>query len=211
MDKLSRTSTNPACIKIGDAKVDSLLFADDIARLAESATDLQSALNQFQTVCSAYGMRISEKKTELMITSRESNQCNLHLNNNPLNQVNNFKYLGVQFSDDGKQDGEIDRRIGAASGILRSLYRSVVTKAELSKKTKLAIFKSVYRPTLIYGHEQWILTEKITRGRKQTSVLLGTSWYFLVLFVLFGTYQYFSVLFGTSSYFFVLLRISTLL
>ncbi|CAF3092932.1 unnamed protein product, partial [Rotaria sp. Silwood2] len=66
------------------------------------------------------------------------------------------------------QDGEIDRRIGAASGVLRLLYRSVVTKVELSKKTKLAIFKSVYRPTLIYGHEQWILTEN-TRSRIQSA------------------------------------------
>jgi len=85
-----------------------------------------------------------------------------------VNQVNNFKYLGVQFSNDGKQDGEIDRRIGAASGVLRSLYRSVVTKSELSKKTKLAIFKSMYRPAPIYGHEQWILTEK-TRSRIQSA------------------------------------------
>ena len=95
MDKLSRTSTNPVCIKIGDVKVDSLLFADDVARLAESPTDLQSALNQFQAVCSGYGMKINVKKTEVMVTSRKPNQCNLHLNNNKVNQVNNFKYLGV--------------------------------------------------------------------------------------------------------------------
>jgi hypothetical protein len=38
----------------------------------------------------------------------------------------------------------------------------------VSKKTKLAIFKSVYRPTLIYGHEQWVMTEKI-RSRIQSA------------------------------------------
>jgi len=97
----------------------------------------------------------------LLYKSVSSSQC---LNNKPLNQVNKFKYLGVQFSSDGKQDGEIDRRIGTASGVLHSLYRSVMTKAELSKKTKLAIYKSVYRPTLICGHEQWILTEKADLG-----------------------------------------------
>ncbi|CAF4995061.1 unnamed protein product, partial [Rotaria sp. Silwood1] len=168
MDKISRTSTNPACVEIGDVKVDSLLFADDVVRLAASANDLQNALDRFEEVCSAFGMKISSKKTELMVISRESHQCTLQLNNNQLDQVNKFKYLGVQFSNDGKQDGEIDRRIGAASGVLRSLYRTVVTKTELSKKTKLAIFKSVYRPTLIYGHEQWILTEKI-RSRIQSA------------------------------------------
>ncbi|CAF3333272.1 unnamed protein product [Rotaria sp. Silwood2] len=168
MDKISRTSTNPTCMEIGNTKVDSLLFADDIARLATSEDSLQMALNQFDKVCSDFGMKISEKKTELMVISREDKQLNLYLNNNSLNQVNKFKYLGVQFSSDGKQDGEIDRRIGAASGFLRSLYRSVVTKTELNKKTKMAIFKSVYRPTLIYGHEQWVLTEKL-RSRIQSA------------------------------------------
>jgi hypothetical protein len=168
MDKISRISDNPAGIEIGNVKVDSLLFADDIARLSSSEKGLQKVLNQFDETCSAFGMKISTKKTELMAVSREPKQCNLQLNNNPLNQVSKFKYLGVQFSRDGKQDGEIDQRIGMASGVLRSLYRSVVTKVELSKKTKLAIFKSVYRPTLIYGHEQWVMTEKI-RSRIQSA------------------------------------------
>jgi hypothetical protein len=43
-----------------------------------------------------------------------------------------------------------------------------VAKVELSKKTKLAIFKSVYRPTLIYGHEHWVMIEKI-RSRIQSA------------------------------------------
>ena len=148
--------------------MDSLLFADDVVRLASSADGLQNALDRFEQLCSTFGMKISMEKTEVMVISRDANQPTLHLNNNPLKQVNKFKYLGVQFSSDEKQDSEIDRRIGAASGILRSLYRTVVTKAELSKTTKLAIYKSVFRPTLIYGHEQWILTEKI-RSRIQSA------------------------------------------
>ena len=113
-------------------------------------------------------MKISTTKTELMVSSRESKQCTLYSRSTQVNQVRNFKYLGVLFSDDGKQDGEIDRRIGAATSVLRSLYRSIVTKAELSTKAKMAIFKTVYRPTLIYGHEKWILTEN-TRSRIQAA------------------------------------------
>ncbi|CAF1534892.1 unnamed protein product [Adineta ricciae] len=152
MDKISRTSASSTCVQIGNVKVDSLLFADDIARLATSENNLQMALNKFDKVCLDYGMKISEKKTEVMMISRDIS----------------FKYLGVQFSSDGRQEGEIDRRIGASSGVLRTLYRSVVTKTELSKKTKIAIFKSVYRPTLIYGHEHWVLTEKL-RSRIQAA------------------------------------------
>ena len=85
----------------------------------------------------------------------------MNVNGTPLIQVEKFKYLGVEFSYDARLDCAIDRRIGSARAILRSLYRSVVTKKEVSRRTKMAIFNAVYRPALIYDHEQWITTERI--------------------------------------------------
>ncbi|VDP47730.1 unnamed protein product [Soboliphyme baturini] len=42
----------------------------------------------------------------------------------------------------------------------------VRAKAGLSLKTKLSIFKSIFIPILTYGHELWIITEKLrTRVR----------------------------------------------
>ena len=107
------------------------------------------------------GMQISTKKTEVMVLSRQKEECAVNVNGTPLDQVEKFKYLGVEFSNDARLDCEIDRRIGSASAILRSLYRSVLTKKEVSRRTKMAIFNAVYRPALIYGHEQWVMTERI--------------------------------------------------
>ena len=96
-----------------------------------------------------------------MVLSRQRQQCAVNVNGSPLNQVEKLKYLGVEFSNDTRQDCEIDRHIGSASAILRSLYRSVVSKKEVSRRTKMAIFNAVYCPVLIYGHEQWVMTERI--------------------------------------------------
>ncbi len=41
-------------------------------------------------------------------------------------------------------------------GLMRSTYRSVVMKKELSCKEKLLIYRSIYVPTLTYGHELWV-------------------------------------------------------
>ena len=54
-----------------------------------------------------------------------------------------FKYLGVLLTSEGRMEREIDRRIGGASAILRALNRSVVVKKELSWKTKLWIYQSI--------------------------------------------------------------------
>ena len=75
--------------------------------------------------------------------------------------VKKFKYLGVAFTSDGRQDEELDTRIGKASAVMRALHYSVVMKRELSKKAKLSIFKAVFDPILTYGHESWAMTESM--------------------------------------------------
>ncbi|CAL9694307.1 unnamed protein product [Knipowitschia caucasica] len=83
-----------------------------------------------------------------------------------LPQVEEFKYLGVLFTSEGRMEREIDRRISAACAVMRSLYRTVVVKRELSQKAKLSIYRSIFVPSLTYGHELWVMTER-TRSRIQ--------------------------------------------
>ena len=72
-----------------------------------------------------------------------------------------FKYLGLTFACDGKWDTEINIRIGKAGAVMRALYRTIVTKKVLNRRAKLAVFKAIYVPTLIYGYESWVMTERI--------------------------------------------------
>ena len=51
---------------------------------------------------------------------------------------------------------------------MRALHYSVDMKRELSKKTKLSIFKAVFAPILIYGPESWAMTERM-RSQVQAS------------------------------------------
>ena len=63
---------------------------------------------------------------------------------------------------------EMDRRFGAVSAVMRALYLTVVVKRELSLKAKLSIYQSIYVPTLTYGHELWVVTERM-RSRIQAA------------------------------------------
>ena len=51
---------------------------------------------------------------------------------------------------------------------MRALHYSVAMKRELSKKAKLSIFKAVFVSDLTYGHESWIMTERM-RSQMQAS------------------------------------------
>ncbi|TWW62225.1 hypothetical protein D4764_04G0008720 [Takifugu flavidus] len=113
-------------------------------------------------------MKISTSKSEAMVLNRKKVECLLRVKEEILPQVDEFKYLGVLFTSEGRMDQGVDRRIGAASAVIWTLHRSVVVKRELSQKAKLSIYRSIFVPTLTCGHELWVMTER-TRSRVQVA------------------------------------------
>ena len=161
--KVSLVTKSESCggVKIDDCTVQRLSFADDFVLLDSTQNGLQQALDKFSDACSVAGMKISTTKSETMCLSRQPKQCSLQIGGVPLKQSEKFKYLGVSFTTDSRQNSELDIRIGKASAVMRQFHRSVVLKRELSTKTKLSIFRSVYVPILTYGHECWIMNKKV--------------------------------------------------
>ncbi|KAK3519732.1 hypothetical protein QTP70_003707 [Hemibagrus guttatus] len=165
---ISRHSQGLEGVQFGDHRISSLIFADDVVLLAPCSLDLQHALGCFAAKCETAGMRVSTSKSEAMVLDWKKVACILQVGGEVLPQVEEFKYLGVLFTSEGRMDREIDRRIGAAAAVMRSMYQSVVVKKELSRKAKLSIYQSIYVPTLTYGHELWVMTERV-RSRIQAA------------------------------------------
>ena len=168
MNWIDKCSQADEYATIENCKISRLLLADDLVLLSFSESGLQRALNSFADACNTAGMKISTTKTEVLHLSRNPDQYVLQVNGATLKQVEKFKYLGVAFTSDGRQDKELDTRIGKASAVMRALHNSVVMKQELSKKAKLLIFKTVFVPILTYGHESWVVTERV-RSQVQAS------------------------------------------
>ncbi|KAK3515281.1 hypothetical protein QTP70_013483 [Hemibagrus guttatus] len=168
MDRISRRSQGLEGVRFADHRISSLILADDVVLLASSSLDLQHALGHFAAECEAAGMRVSTSKSEAMVLDPKKVACTLQVGGEILPQVEEFKYLRVLFTSEGRMDREIDRRIGAAAAVMRSMYQSVVVKKELSRKAKLSMYQSIYVPTLTYGHELWVMTERV-RSRIQAA------------------------------------------
>ncbi|KAK3559697.1 hypothetical protein QTP86_017676, partial [Hemibagrus guttatus] len=167
--RISRHSQGLEGVRFGDHRISLLIFADDVVLLAHSSLDLQHALGRFAAECEAAGMRVSTSpQSKAMVLNRKKVACTSQVGGEFLPQVEEFKYLGGLFTSEGRIDCEIDRWIGAAEVVMRSMYRSVVVKKELSRKAKLLIYQSIYIPTLTYGHVLWVMTERI-RSRIQVA------------------------------------------
>ncbi|KAI3354761.1 hypothetical protein L3Q82_004590 [Scortum barcoo] len=105
MDRISRRSQGPEGVRFGNHRISSLLFADDVVLMASSSQDLQRVLERFAAECEAAGMRISTSKSEAMVLDRKRVACPLRVGGEVLPQVEEFKYLGVLFTSEGKMGG----------------------------------------------------------------------------------------------------------
>ena len=147
MNWIKKYSQADKYASIGNWKISRLLFADNLVLLCSTESGLQRALNSFADACNSCNTperKTNTAKTEILHLSRNLDQCVLQVNGTTLKQVEKFKYLGVAFASDRRQDEELDTRTGKASAVMRALHYSVVTIRELSKKAKFSIFKAVF-------------------------------------------------------------------
>merc|ERR1711994_458538 len=86
-------------IKIKNAVIAILLYADDIVLIAEAQKDLQLMLNTVTEFCYQWRCRINNKKSQVVIYSKqrtEPEKRTWYLNNKKIEQVNSYKYLGIE-------------------------------------------------------------------------------------------------------------------
>lgn len=99
-------------------------------------------------------MRVSKDIEE------EEENINIRCEGKQLDRIESYEYLGVIISQDGTIEGEIRNRVSKASRVYYQINTTLINKKELSKETKLHLYKSVYLPTLTYGAESWPLQDK---------------------------------------------------
>ena len=144
-----------------DVLIQDLEYADDMALVSDSMDALEELLRALSALCTGMGLSVNAGKTKILAV-RPTNSCapprkvQLRGNEEPVKVVESFEYLGSTISQDCSLDREIDRRIGKASQVFRSLYGVVWSRKRLPLQIKLHFFKAVVLTTLLYGSESWV-------------------------------------------------------
>jgi hypothetical protein len=144
--------------KMQPVYISELAFADDVALIAKSEKHLQSNLKTWKEELEKRGMTISSSKTKTMIVSREEKKHQITLGEQALEQVGKFKYLGATIDQKGGIKEELVTRRAAAGRLFQAINRGFLSKKEISRKTKMAVYRSTYVPVLTYGCESWAMT-----------------------------------------------------
>ena len=83
-----------------------LLYADDYVLISSSAEGLQQSLNRLSRYCQDWLLNINPTKTKAIIFQKKSRKSIIDIykflfNNENIEIVNNYTYLGVNFSANG--------------------------------------------------------------------------------------------------------------
>jgi hypothetical protein len=120
--------------------ISELVYADDIVLFARSQANMQTNLEILNSQLLARNMLINHGKTKRMMIGRSKKSCIVNLMGKDLEEVENFKYLGVIINENGKTEEEINTRMLNVGKFYHAINKGFLRKIEISQKTKMTIY-----------------------------------------------------------------------
>ena len=139
-----------------------LLFADDMVLFSESRQGLQQGLNRLHEYCVNWGLSVNANKTKCLVFKKRGKinaKDKWFYNNEPLETVNSFKYLGFVFSSSGKFKVGIDNVLHKGQRALFKMLCNIDDFDSMYPNIQLSLFYSLVASVLSYGCEVWGFAE----------------------------------------------------
>jgi hypothetical protein len=158
-------------VKISDNKdILILAYADDLVIFSKSPVDLRDKLETLEDYCRKKNLTINTEKTKIVIFKKRINKRlykTFKLNGNPIEIVDEFKYLGVKLYRTGNWQFEMDARATASNFAFNKLKGIIVGQKGANFTTKTALVSSMVESVLLYGSEIWGVedTSKILKSQ----------------------------------------------
>lgn len=155
-------ANNPRGVDLKNGKrLETVLFADDQVIVAENENDLQRSVYSLEKVMAKYDMTISSKKTKtIAFKGKDPIRSKIVINGKIVEQVNTFRYLGMDISYKGEVD--IENKLYKFIKLTGLLNRTMPVN-KVRKETRVKVYNTLAVPTLTYGCENWAMKKSDKR------------------------------------------------
>ena len=153
--KIEEANNTPITLD-GRNNISALMFADDLIIFSTSKRGLQSSLNALHSYSKIWDLEVNMKKTKCMSFSKgnKKEKDELTFNNQKIQFINEFKYLGITINRKGSFTPTLDDLSNKATNAIYSLNSKINIKL-LSPSIILKLFDFLICPILLYGSEVW--------------------------------------------------------
>lgn len=138
-------------------------YADDLAIIARNERELKETTSRLVEEAFKMGLQLNQRKCKVMrigeFPKNKMLEVNSSLGKMKFEEVEEFTYLGAKITSKCDEEKEIDYRIIKANKSAGAL-NSILREKNLSRKAKFRLYKTVLRPTALYGCETWVLNKK---------------------------------------------------
>ncbi len=158
LDKELRKN-NTGSITLQNLVIHSLLFADDLVMLSETAQGLLHSLSVLYNYSKKWGLKVNPTKSKVIIF-RNPGPLTVNtiwrMGNSDLilERVDEYKYLGVWFKSTGLTQFTLKKRAELGNSAKFSLINSL-RNLNLELKLNLSLFDTLVTSVLFYGVEVW--------------------------------------------------------
>ena len=152
-DIISNINTNlEGIFSVDEVQLFLMLYADDQVLFSTSPTSLQLMLNDVETYCNAWGLKINVAKTKVLIFEKGNfyTYYDFYLYGEKLEIVTSFKYLGIYFFKNGCWNRSQKCIAEHASKAMHRLF-SVFNHYEFSTRKKCKLFDTLVSTVLNYS------------------------------------------------------------
>lgn len=136
-----------------------LVYADDVAIIADNANDLQIMISRIASISSKLGLHLNAKKCKILSSCIDLTNTLIHVNGESVDFVHQFQYLGCQINPTGNTSFDISHRIQQARKAFHMASKFWHRK-DIPIRTKVRIFQATIRSVLLYGCESWSLNSQ---------------------------------------------------
>ena len=134
-------------------QLEDLDFADDLAEISTTQKQLQEKTNKLNTFARKTGLKINVTKTKVMSINQGMTEP-ITIDDQPVENVEDFTYLGSIISSDNGAKKDIQSRLAKARAAFHRL-QPIWKSRNFSINTKLKLYNSNIKSVLLYGSECW--------------------------------------------------------
>lgn len=144
-------------VQINNSLFKILAYADDVVLLATDGVALQQMINSLQNYCLKWNLKINLNKSKIVVF-RNGGKLGKYdkwwYNNEKIEVVNWYKYLGVTLSSGLSLDKHFRERTVVAKYALNS-FNNLILNRSIPFSSKLQVYNAVSRAIICYGAQIW--------------------------------------------------------
>ena len=144
-------------LNIGGHEIPEIRYADDTVLLSTSQNGIENLLTSTQRNSENHNLYLNIAKTKIMHIDKTTMEREIYVNEERLEVVENFEYLGSLITNNGDTLKEIKRRLSIALQRLKQLNK---LWNGTDRTTKIRFLRACIFPIATYACETWTLTKQ---------------------------------------------------